>query len=252
MENNDEIESELTKKPNIKQLKGLTVTPVKPDKNEREYKKVHEYLPQSPYVLGLFSPRQTGKSTVISWLLLHDDALGQDYYKKVYIFSPTIEQCSTSRFLRQRYECDTVYTDEKLQSIIDTQSKQDKAEQDHICCIFDDCVGDYSMNKGSLLTKFVTKARHYNADIIISIQHFKSMPKITRSNLTDVLIGYPIVNAKMMKEMAEEFSENFEGGEKDFYKYYYEATKRERYNYMNMKLKYSPIQIYSTFSERIL
>ena len=230
---------------------GLKITQVKPDTRDSKYKKVHPHLPQSPYVLGLFAPRQTGKSTVISWLMLHESALGQDMYKKVYIFSPCIEQCSTSRFLRQRYECDSVYTDAKLQGIIDEQKKSSKEDMGHICVIFDDCIGDASMKKTSLLTAFVTKSRHFNADIILSLQHFKSLPKISRSNLTDVLIGYPIPNKKMLEEMCEEFSQNFENGKEDFYKYYYEATDRTRYNFMNMKLNTNPIQVFSSFGKRI-
>lgn len=246
--NNEETEN---KKP-IEKIQGLSITPVKPDKDAVKYKKTHPYLPQSPFVLGLISPRQTGKSTIISWLLLHDEALGQDYYNKVYIFSPTIEQCETSRFLRKRYDCDTIYSDEKLQNIINQQEAQPKESRKHICVCFDDCIGDESMKKKSLLTAFVTKSRHWNADIIISIQHFKSMPKITRTNLTDVLVGYPITNTKMKEELASEFGENFEEGEKGWYKYYELATKRKRYNYMNMKLRESPIQVFSTFEERVL
>lgn len=238
-------------KKQFEKIKGINVTPVKPDPNAKKYKTVHPYLPQSPFVLGLISPRQTGKSTIISWLLLHDDALSQDYYKKVYIFSPTIEQCETSRFLRQRYDCETLYTDEKLQNIIDQQDKQPADERGHICCVFDDIVGSECMKRGSVLTNFVTKARHWNADIIISIQHFKSMPKITRSNLTDVLVGFPITNKKMLAEIAEEFCENFENGESDFYKYYNLATKKTRYNYMNIKMRENPVQVFSTFLERI-
>ncbi len=247
----DKEEEESIKKP-IEKIKGLNITPVRPDDEAVKYKQVHPFLPQSPFVLGLISPRQTGKSTIISWLLLHEDALGQDFYSKVYIFSPTIEQCETSRFLRKRYDCDTIYTDAKLQNIINQQESQPKGERQHICVVFDDCIGDESMKKKSLLTSFVTKSRHWSADIILSIQHFKSLPKITRTNLTDVLIGYPITNAKMKEELASEFGENFEEGEKGFYKYYDLATKKTRYNYMNMKLRENPIQIFSTFSERIL
>jgi len=234
-----------------KNIQGLKIIPVKPDENEKKYKKVHPYLPQSPFVVGLFAPRQTGKSTIISWLLLHESALGQDMYKNVFIFSPTIEQCSTSRFLRQRYNCDTVYSDEKLQGIIDQQKQYDKSEMPHICVVFDDCIGDSSMKKGSLLTAFITKSRHYNCDIILSLQHFKSLPKISRSNLTDVLIGFPIPNKKMLAEMAEEFGDNFENGQDDFYKYYNLATERKRYNYMNIKMRENPVQVFATFEKQV-
>ena len=234
-------------------IKGLEVTPVKPDENEKKYKQVHQFLPQSPYVLGVVSPRQTGKSCLISWLLLHEDALGQDMYPGgVFIFSPTIEQDSSSRFLRQRYECDTVYTDEKLQEIINRQKQFEKSEMKHICVIVDDAVNDASMKKNSVFTSFVTKSRHYNADVILSVQHWKSIPKISRTNLTDLLIGYPIPNKRMLDEMAEEIGDNFENGKDDFYKYYNEATERKRYNFMNIKLRANPIEIFATFKKQIL
>jgi hypothetical protein len=236
---------------NFEKIDGLNIIPIKPDKNEKQYKKIHPYLFQSPYVLGLVSPRQTGKSTVISFALLHESAFGQGYYSKVFIFSPCIEQCSTSRFLRERYECDTVYTDEKLQNIINEQKKYTKADMPHICVIVDDAVNDASMKKNSVFTAFVTKSRHYNADIIISVQHWKSIPKISRSNLTDLMIGYPVPNSRMLEEMAEEIGDNFENGKEDFYKYYYEATERTRYKFMNIKLMANPVQVYSTFSKRI-
>ena len=51
--------------------------------------------------------------------------------------------------------------------------------------------------------------------------------------------------------MCEEFSQNFENGKEDFYKYYYEATDRTRYNFMNMKLNTNPIQVFSSFGKRI-
>jgi len=235
-----------------KNIKGLKIIPVKPDKDENKYKKVHPYLFQSPYVAAIVSPRMTGKSCLISWLLLHDEAFGQDMYKGgVFIFSPTIEQCSTSRFLRQRYECDTVYTDAKLQGIIDRQTQYSKSEMPHICCVFDDVVNDASMKKNSLLTAFITKSRHYNCDIIVSVQHWKSIPKISRSNITDMCIGYPIPNKKMLQEMSEEIGDNFENGQEDFYKYYSEATENKRYNFMNIKLRENPIQVFSTFEKRV-
>lgn len=232
-------------------MEAPKITPIKPPKDEKQYKKVHPNLPQSPFVIGLFAPRQTGKSTLISWLLLHDSALGQDYYDKVYIFSPTIEQDTTSRFLLERFECDTMYSDSKLQKIIDRQKKQKKEEREHICCIFDDCIGDASMKRNSLLSSFVTKSRHFNADVIISLQHFKCMPSVTRQNVTDLLVGFPIPNKTMLEAIADEYGDNMEGGRDEFIKLYEEATEKTRYRFMNCKMRENPIHIFTDFEKKI-
>tara|TARA_R110002020_G_scaffold458553_1_gene676047 strand:+ start:212 stop:958 length:747 start_codon:yes stop_codon:yes gene_type:complete len=225
---------------------------IAPLKDGKKYKAVHPNLPQSPFILGIFSPRQTGKSTLISFLLLHDTALGQDYYDKVYIFSPTVEQDDTSRFLLERFMCDTVYSDDKLQNIINKQKEfKKKTEMPHICIVIDDAIGDDSMKRNSLLTSFITKSRHWNADVILSLQSFKSCPKVSRINLTDILIGYPIPSQAMKKDLIEEFADNFEGGEEEYMRIYHEATQKKRFNFMNMKLKENPVHVYRNFEEKI-
>ena len=224
---------------------------IAPLKDAKKFKAVHPNLPQSPFVLGIFSPRQTGKSTLISFLLLHDTALGQDYYDKVYIFSPTIEQDDTSRFLLERFMCDTVYSDKKLQNIINKQKEFKKKDMPHICVIIDDAIGDDSMKRNSLLTSFITKSRHWNADVILSLQSFKSCPKVSRINLTDVLIGYPIPSQAMKKDLILEFADNFVNGEEEYTRLYHEATQKKRFNFMNMKLKENPVNVYRNFEEKI-
>ena len=236
---------------NNNDLPGPIVQQVQPFKDKINRIKIHPHLPCSNFVLGLFSPRQTGKSTICSWLLLHPDALGQDYYKSVYIFSPTIEQDDTSRFLLERFNCDTQYTDKKLQNIIDKQKEFKKDEMKDICILFDDCIGEEAMKRNSLLTSFICTARHARCDIIISLQSFKNLPKVSRINLTDVAIGCPISSQAMKKDLAEEFGDNFEDGESEFWNLYNEATKKERYNFMVMKLKENPIQVFSNFEKRI-
>ena len=54
----------------------------------------------------------------------------------------------------------------------------------------------------------------------------------------------------MLLELAEEFGENFDSME-HFYQLYFEATKRTRYEYMYMKLRECPVQVFNTFTERI-
>ena len=234
-------------------MEAPKITPIKPSTTEKKYKKIHPHLPQSNFVLSLNAPRATGKSTLINWLMLHDTAFGQDYFSQngVYIFSPTIEQDSSSRYLLERFNCDTMYSDAKLQKIIDSQKKFKKDEMPHICCIFDDCIGDASMKRNSLLTAFVTKSRHYNADIIISLQHFKSLPIVIRQNITDLCVGFPIPNKNMLLAIADEYGDNMEGGSEQFIKLYHEATEKTRYRFMYCKLRENPIQIFTDFEKMI-
>ena len=95
------------------------VIPVRPEEKTKPDKEVHPNLMQLPSVTMLASPICTGKSTIISNLLLNEDFYGQHFFDKVVIFSNTIMNCTTSRFLCKRFECHTQYTDEKLQELIE-------------------------------------------------------------------------------------------------------------------------------------
>ena len=107
----------------------------------------------------------------------------------------------------------------------------------HICVVIDDAIGDDSMKRNSLLTSFITKSRHWNADVILSLQSFKSCPKVSRINLTDVLIGYPIPSQAMKKDLIEEFADNFVNGEEEYTRLYHEATQKKRFNFMKYEIE---------------
>ena len=224
---------------------------VKPLENNSNKKKIHPNLIQSPYCALCVAPRQCGKSTLLSWLYLHPDGFGQDYYSRVIIFSPSIESDDTSRFLRERYETDTQYTDDKLKAIIEHQKSFAKRDMPDICLIFDDVIGDASMKRNSLLTAFITKARHFNADVFISIQSMKCVPRIVRSNVTDLLVGFPIPNKGMLDDLASEYGEVLPNGSKQWLELYREATRNERYRFMYNKLKSNPIEIFTDFETKI-
>ena len=55
------------------------VLPVKPEEGI-ESKPLHPNLPKPPTCLLMVSPVKTGKSTIISNLLLNDNFYGQDYF----------------------------------------------------------------------------------------------------------------------------------------------------------------------------
>ena len=99
-----------------------------PEFLNKNKKPLHPHLPQ-PHALVLHcSPVKTGKSTIISNLLLSDQMYGQDYFDRVKIISNTIENDNTSRFLKEAFDTEDHYEDRMIADLINTQSKFEKEE----------------------------------------------------------------------------------------------------------------------------
>ena len=75
-----------SKGPEIQDLKILKVQ----DPPKEKIKPLHPNLPQPPSLLLMISPIRTGKSTIISNLLLNSQMYGQEYFDEVICISPTI------------------------------------------------------------------------------------------------------------------------------------------------------------------
>ena len=73
------------------------------DREGVKYKPLHPHLPQPCANVLHISPVKTGKSTIISNLLLSPEFYGQDYFDRVKIMSNTINSDDTSRFLKELY-----------------------------------------------------------------------------------------------------------------------------------------------------
>ena len=94
---------------------GPKVLPVK-DPPQEVMKPLHPNLPQPPALLLMISPIRTGKSTIISNLLLNSNFYGQDYFDDTIVISPTIYNDKTSRFLKKSCSCYDEYSDDKYNS----------------------------------------------------------------------------------------------------------------------------------------
>ena len=77
------------------------IYPVKPPPKEKPRKVTHPNLPELPCIMCLVMPTKSGKSTILSNLILRDE-----FYKgamdNITIMSNTIDQDVTSRFLRKK------------------------------------------------------------------------------------------------------------------------------------------------------
>ena len=92
-------------------------------------KQLHPHLPQPPALVLMVSPVKTGKSTLISNLLLNESMYGQSYFDMVYIISNTINNDNTSRFLKEAFNTEDHYEDAFVENIVRVQESFEKTCQ---------------------------------------------------------------------------------------------------------------------------
>jgi hypothetical protein len=219
-----------------------------PDFLVNNTKPLHPHLPQ-PHALVLHcSPVKTGKSTIISNLLLSDQFYGQDYFDRVKIISNTIENDNTSRFLKDAFDTEDHYEDRMIDDLVASQSKFEKEEQPSVALICDDLLG--SIKREARVNHFASRFRHYNVQLFyISSQNFRKVNNVIRQNATNVIIGSPFPNTKELEKIAEEYGDMF-GGADNLLKIYKIATPN-RYDFLHLDLQENPPIAYHNFEKQI-
>ena len=156
----------------------LTILPIKESGDEQKLKKpIHPNLPNiATGQLGLMiSPVKTGKSTIISNLLL-SPAFCRDQFDIVCVISNTIHNDTTSRFLKEKFP-DTVfdqYSDETIKNIINYQKSFPKKDQPFIAIILDDFLG---IKSNSIMYNLLTRFRHFSVGLLLmASQLFRGLP----------------------------------------------------------------------------
>ena len=229
----------------------LTILSIKESGDEKKLKKpLHPNLPNiATGQLGIMiSPVKTGKSTIISNLLLNPNFM-RDQFDIVYIISNTIHNDQTSRFLKKQFP-ETIfdqYSDSIIENIITYQKSFPKDKQPFIAIILDDFLG---IKSKSMIYHLATRFRHYNIGLLLfASQLFRGLPPVLRQNATFAIIGGPNPSEFELNKMAEEYGARY-GGDNNFKKLYNEATK-ERYNFLYLDLQSNPSQAYQNFSKLI-
>jgi hypothetical protein len=233
--------------PKIKRVKD-------PDEKYKPKKQIHPHLPNvqgygGGSLLLMISPVKTGKSTIISNMLLSDEMYGQDYFDDVYILSNTIANDLTSRYLKDAFDVQDHYSDEFIDNIIERQKSFDKKDQPEIAIICDDCLG--SIRQEARVNHLASRFRHYNIRLLLfSTQKFKgAVSPIIRGNATDVIVGSPFPNQKELLAVGDAYSDNF-GGIDIFLKIYKLATPN-RYDFLYLDLQQNPPLAYHNFEKLI-
>jgi len=206
----------------------------------------HPNLPELPTIMTLVAPTKSGKSTILSNLMLRDD-----FYKGAFdnttIMSNTIDQDVTSRFLRKSCDCYTGYDDNVLASIIEQQKSFEDEDRPFIAMIFDDILG--SVKRNSYLNHLVTRSRHYGVGLLaISVQSFKAVGPTIRNN-TNSFICCNLQNLSELDKISAEYSGMF-GGDEKFRKIYHKATE-QRYDFLYLDLQSNPARAFRNFEEQI-
>ncbi len=236
--------------------KIMPVVPLEDDGSDN-HPPIHPHLPQiagagGGALLLMISPVRTGKSTIISNLLLGDSDMGfydaQERFHTTTIISNTIANDITSRFLKKAFDTHDSYDDSIIDGIVQQQKSYKKEEQPDIGVILDDCLG--SIRREARINHLASRFRHFNIKLlIISSQNFRSCSPIIRQNATNVLVGSPFPNQKELGKMAEEYGDVFGGGD-NWLKIYKKATP-DKYNFLHMDFQSNPPKAYKNFEELI-
>ena len=218
------------------------------DREGVHYKPLHPHLPQPCACVLHCSPIKTGKSTIISNLLLSDQFYGQDYFDRVKIISNTINADDTSRFLKDAFDCEDHYEDKFIDDLITSQNKFEKEEMPSVALICDDLLG--SVRREAKLNHLSSRFRHANIQLLYySSQNFRKVSNIIRQNATNVIIGSPFPNHKELEKIAEEYADQY-GGADNFFKIYKIATPN-RYDFLHLDLQQNPPHAYRNFETLI-
>lgn len=219
---------------------SLKVLPVK-GKNADHWPKLDKRLPQPPFLGIVQGGVRSGKSVLMTNLVLNPSFYRDDIFDHVVVVSPT---CHNDDSLKPLAECCTVfaeYDDEIVESLVKIANKQrEKGEKiDHVLLILDDCVG--MIQRGSAIANLCTRYRHYKISIIITSQLFRAVPNVCRTNMSFYII-FKTENAKELAKMEEELGTTIP----NFMKLYSAATK-EKYHFMYINFRH--MSVYENFEK---
>ncbi len=220
------------------------------DPPAEKVKPLHPHLPQPPALMLMISPIRTGKSTIISNLLLNSHFYGQDYFDEVMCISPTIYNDKTSRFLKKAFDCYDGYDDKIITDLIHKQEgyADNLDERPEVAVILDDILG--TIRREANVNHLASRFRHYGIRLLLmSSQNYRSVSPVIRSNATNMIIGSPFPNTKELGKIAEEIGDQF-GGYDNFLKIYYMATP-EKYDFLYLDLQSNPPLAYHNFEKVI-
>jgi len=227
----------------------LTILPLKTDRSSITLKTpINPVLPnlEDNFVLLIFAPRGSGKTTLYSNLLLNPNFFKRENYQYAFIISSTIYQDLSAKALRDHFG-ETLYDrydDSIISNLIKFQRSFRKGERPKTILILDDICGINIRQVEYGITRF----RHDNISCIISTQQSKSVRKVARLNATDIIVG-ATKNFKEIEDIYTEYGMLF-GSMERWIKIFRYATK-EPYSFLYMKIDKKPYRCFKNFQQDI-
>lgn len=192
-------------------LKGQL--PVKEVKVQEYSKpKIHELLPQPPFLLTVVAPRKSGKTN-----LMVDAMTDKHKYKAkfddIFIWSQTYHL--DAKWKKLNLEDDNVFTEwngEEARTLLrEVEDEVAEHPDRHFLFIFDDMIDANVMNpnKIGVLESIAVRGRHSNVSIIIITQQYMKLSPPIRNNTTNLIV-FRIRNKNELAKITNENQENLD------------------------------------------
>jgi hypothetical protein len=153
----------------------------------------------------LMGATNCGKTCFINNLILNEDCFGgkENAFEEVYFFSPSVNLDDSCRFIREHFITFDEYKDEYLEEILEKQREKNNEEMDKVLIVIDDAVGTISKNQGALINKFSSRYRHYNTNLIFSVQSWRALSSVIRVN-AGYMVLFRVPNLKELEKINDE------------------------------------------------
>lgn len=217
----------------------LDILPIKTIRHKRPAW-LAEPLPAPPFCMTVFAPVKSGKSTLITNLVLspkfyrHND---RSIWDKIILISPSAAN-DTSILPVAELEITTVfhrYDDNIINDIVDEQDVYQidgkptiAHDKPAILVILDDIAAEIS--RGSAVSKLAMRYRHFNISLIFTCQLYRSIPNTVRCN-TSMYILFPTANHAERAKIVDEM--NFVP---DFAKYY-DVAEHKKHSFITIDMQ---------------
>ena len=187
---------------------------------------------------------KSGKSNLMSWMLLSEQTLGgkTPIFDMIYIISPTAKiDRSSQAYFREEFEERIIVFDDldniepflrdilEYQQSFDIKSPDPEERPPRVGIFFDDISG--YLKRNSLVTHLFTRYRHYNLSLFCANQTCRDLPTAVRSQATSVWLSscYSIVErTKILEEWGDLYKNKLEP--------VWDYCCKERFNYCYLKL----------------
>jgi hypothetical protein len=227
--------------------KAIKILPLK-DILENETNNYNKILPRITRNRGfnmvIMGATNCGKTCFINNLLLSKNCWGgkKNAFEEVYFFSPSVNLDDSCRFIREHFITFDEYKDEFLEEILEKQKEKPNTKMDRILIVIDDAVGTISKSQSSLINKFSSRYRHFNANLIFSVQSWRALSSVIRVNAGYMTI-FRVPNLKELEKINEEVGGIF----RDRLLSMYADATSEDYGFLYLNIRSNPPRAYKNF-----